>query len=203
MIIMPNKKITCPECESNNIELTEKKGSFSTYKCLECKNEFDIRVFIQVSLSQKEKDKIKEFANKTHNSMSKFCKEAILNRIEDLENSKEKQTNTLSQINPALIEQLTKNTQKMLELQQLTLERTSIMNGMKNTLEVLLKQSTKPDQEAKDIVISLFKAHKSLSPKEIRDKTNLDEESIFIIIAELHEEDFIQLTARGRYKLNE
>jgi len=200
---MSNKKLTCPECKSDNIELTEKKGSFSTYKSIECKNEFDIRVFIQISLSKEEKDKIKEFAKKTHNSMSKFCKEAIFKRIEDLEKPEEKQTNNISQINPALIEQLTKNTQKMLELQQLTLERTSIMNGMKNTLEVLLKQSTKPDQESKDLVISLFKAHNSLNPKEIRDKTNLDEETIFNIIAELHEENFIQLTSRGRYKLNE
>lgn len=200
---MSNKKIICPECKSENTELTEMKGSFSTYKCLNCKNKFDIRVFIQISLSQEEKDNIKKYAKKNNFSMSKFIKDAIYRRIEDLEKPKDSQTNTLSQINPALIEQLTKNTQKMLELQQLTLERTSIMSGMKNTLEVLLKQSTKPDQEAKDLVISLFKAHNSLNPKEIRDKTNLDEETIFIIIAELEEENFIQLTARGGYKRNE
>lgn len=200
---MSNKKITCPECKSENIELIEMKGSFSIYRCFKCNKEFDIRVFIQISLSQEEKDNIKKYAKQTNFSMSKFIKDAIYRRIEDLEKPKDSQTNNLSQINPALIEQLTKNTQKMLELQQLTLERTNIMNGMKNTLEVLLKQSTKPDQEAKDLVINLFKAHNSLNPKEIRDKTNLDEESIFNIIAELHEEDFIQLTARGRYKLNE
>lgn len=197
---MSNKKITCPECKSDNIKLIEMKGSFSTYKCLECKNKFDVRVFIQISLSQEEKDNIKEYAKQTHSSMSNFIRDAIFRRIENLENPKDNQTNNLSQINPGIIEELKKDTKRIIELQELTLERTNLMNEMNNTLRLIKKFSIKADSTAKDTIINLFKAHNTLTPKDIIDKTKLDKEIVFSIISELHEADLIELTPRGKYK---
>ena len=197
---MSNKKIICPECKSDNIELAEMKGSFSIYKCLECKNEFDIRIFIQISLSQKEKNKIKEFAEKTHNSMSNFCKEAIFKRIEKIENPEMSEDKGALKINPALMEEIKKNTKNIIELQELTSKRTNILNEMNDTLRLIKKFSIRADSTAKDTITNLFKAHNMLSPKEIIDKTKLDKEIVFSIISELHEADLIELTPRGKYK---
>ena len=159
------------------------------------------RIFIQISLSQDEKDKINDLAKEKHTSMSDFCRIAIFDYVRKLENPELFQTTSNFQFNPVILEQLTQNTKKIMELQELTLERTNKINEMNNTLRLIKKFSIKADSTAKDTIINLLKAHNTLNPKEIIEKTNLDKEIVFSIITELHEEDLIELTPRGRYKL--
>ena len=199
---MSKKKITCPKCKSNNIELIEIKGRFSTHKCLECKKEFNIRVFIQVSLSKEEKDKIQKLAKEKHTTASNFCREAIFEYIRRIENPDMFNQQSNVQFNPIILEQLTQNTQKILELQKLTLERTGMFNEMNKTLDLIQQYSIKTDlKNEKYIVINLFKSHKSLTPKEIIDKTDLNQKIVFTIISELQKEKVISLTTTGRFKL--
>ncbi len=159
------------------------------------------RIFIQISLSQDEKDKINDLAKEKHTSMSDFCRIAIFDYVRKLENPELFQTTSNFQFNPVILEQLTQNTKKIMELQELTLERTNKINEMNNTLRLIKKFSIKADSTAKDTIINLLKAHNTLNPKEIIEKTNLDKEIVFSIITELHEEGLIELTPRGRYKL--
>jgi len=159
------------------------------------------RIFIQISLSQDEKDKINDLAKEKHTSMSDFCRIAIFDYVRKLEHPELFQTTSNFQFNPVILEQLTQNTKKIMELQELTLERTNKINEMNNTLRLIKKFSIKADSTAKDTIINLLKAHNTLNPKEIIEKTNLDKEIVFSIITELHEEDLIELTPRGRYKL--
>ena len=103
-----------------------------------------------------------------------------------------------------MIEQLIKNTKKMIELQELTLERTNIMNEMNQTLSLIKKYSTQKGLEKERLVIlDLFKAHNSLSKQEIIDKTDFDKIIVLSIVSNLNEEKIIKLTSRGRFKLNE
>jgi len=83
------------------------------------------------------------------------------------------------QFNPIILEQLTQNTKKIIELQELTLERTKIFNEMNKTLDLIQQYSIKTDlKKEKLTVINLFKSHKSLTPKEIIDKTNFNQEIV-------------------------
>ncbi|MHA1291376.1 MAG: hypothetical protein ACTSQJ_01760 [Promethearchaeota archaeon] len=158
------------------------------------------RIFIQISLNQDEKDKINDLAKKKHTSMSDFCRIAIFDYVRKLENPELFQTTSNFQFNPVLLEQLTQNTKKIMELQKFTLERTNVINEMNNILTLIKKFLIKTDSTAKNTIINLFKAHNTLNPKEIIDKTNLDKEVVFSILSELHEDGLIELTSRGRYK---
>lgn len=162
------------------------------------------RIFIQVSLSNEEKNKIGKSANKKHQSMSDFCRVAIFDYIRRLENPELFNQQISAQINPIMIEQLMKNTKKMIELQELTLERTNIINEMNQTLGLIKKYSTQKGLvKERSVILDLFKAHNSLSKQEIIDKTAFDKTIVLSIVSDLNEEKIIKLTSRGRFKLNE
>lgn len=165
------------------------------------KNESE-RIFIQVSLSKEEKKIIKEFAKKRHTSASNIMREAIFDFIRRIKNPEMFNQTANLQLNPMVLEQMAKNTQKIIELQELTLEKMNVINEMKKTISIIKKFSIKSDINTRDTILNLFKAHKTLNPKEIIEKTNLDKEIVFSIVSELLNEDLIQLlTSNGRYKL--
>lgn len=162
----------------------------------------ETRIFIQVSLSKEEKDKIQKLAKEKHTTASNFCREAIFENIRRIENPNMFNNQSNMQFNPIILEQLTQNTKKIIELQELTLEKTSIFNEMNKTLDLIQQYSIKTDlKKEKLTVINLFKSHKSLTPKEIIDKTNFNQEIVFTIISELQKEKTIGLTTTGRFKL--
>jgi len=111
------------------------------------------RIFIQVSLSKDEKDKIEKSAYKKHQSMSDFCRVAIFDHIRRIENPELFNPQINAQINPIMIEQLMEKTKKIIELQELTLKRTNIMNEMNQTLSLIKKYSTLKGLEHERIVI--------------------------------------------------
>ena len=166
----------------------------------EKKEKIKPRIFIQIHLSQEEKDKIDSIAKKQHTSMSNICREGIFEYIRKIENP-EILSNT--SINPALLEQIRNTTIKTLELQELMLEKTHIINDMNKTLDSIYSVSIKPTPIEKELVLNLFKGFKSLNPKEIIDKTNLKKELVFSILSELRSDNLIKLTLKGRFKLNE
>ncbi|MHA1195756.1 MAG: DUF6290 family protein [Promethearchaeota archaeon] len=161
------------------------------------------RIFIQIHLSKKEKEKISEYAKKEHITMSGFCKKAIFDYIRRIENPEKFDGLKVTQFNPLMIEQISNNMKKLLELQDLTLERMNIIEKMNQTLDLIQKHAIKTDLTSKNVVLNLFKAFKSLNAKEIIQKTNLDKEIVFSILAELQKEKLIRLTTRGRFTLNE
>lgn len=162
------------------------------------------RIFIQVSLSKEEKYGIENSAKEKHQSMSDFCRVAIFDHIRRLKNPEVFNQQINAQINPIMIEQLMKNTKKMIKLQELTLERTNVMNEMNQTLSLIKKYSTQKGLEKeRSVIIDLFKAHNSLSKQEIIDKTGFDKAIVLSIVSDLNEEKIIKLTSRGRFKLNE
>ncbi|KKM19682.1 hypothetical protein LCGC14_1653170, partial [marine sediment metagenome] len=125
----------------------------------------------------------------------------IFDYIRRIENPEMYSSNSKLQLNPALIEQLIHEQKKNREIQELILKRTNIMTEMNKTLELIKKFSVKAEPTIRNTIFNLFQAHNTLNPKEIIEKTNFDKEIVFSIISELHNEDLIQLTSKGRYKL--
>jgi len=103
-----------------------------------------------------------------------------------------------------MIEQIIKNTKKMIELQELSLEKNKIMNEMNQTLDFIKKYSAQKGLEKeRGVVIDLFKVNNSLSKQDLIDKTGLDKAIVLYIVSHLNENKIIKLTSRGRFKLNE
>lgn len=163
------------------------------------KNDESRRTFIQVSLNDKEKQKIKDLAEDRHTSMSDFCRVAIFDYVRKLENPELFQGNMA--LNQNIIEQIIHEQKKNHEIQELILEGIKTMNGMKETLELIKTHSIKPDNAQKETVVSLFTVYKALTPIDIIEKTNLNKEIVFSIIAELHNEGKIELTESGKWRI--
>jgi hypothetical protein len=156
------------------------------------------RIFIQVSLSEKEKELIQEIAKKEHTNASNLMRIATFEYLRKLKNPEMFAKPSLD--SPAL-EKLEKRTKKILELQKLQIENQNILGEMNKTLTLIKKFSTIPDPEVKNTILNLFKAYPSLNPKEIVEKTNFDKDVVFSIVSELQSEKTIEMTSKGRFKL--
>jgi len=156
------------------------------------------RIFIQVSLSEKEKELIKKKAKEEHTNASNLMRKATFEYLRKIENPEVFSKNSL---NPTVLEELSKRTKKILELQKLQTEKQNILEEMNKTLILIKKFSMKPEPEVKNAILNLFKAHTSLNPKEIIEKTNFDKNVVFSVITELQSEDLIEMTSKGRFKL--
>jgi len=156
------------------------------------------RIFIQVSLSEKEKELIQEIAKKEHTNASNLMRIATFEYLRKLQNPEMFAKPSLD--SPAL-EKLEKRTKKILELQKLQIENQNILGEMNKTLTLIKKFSMIPDPEVKNTILNLFKAYPSLNPKEIVEKTNFDKDVVFSIISELQSEKTIEMTSKGRFKL--
>jgi len=156
------------------------------------------RIFIQVSLSEKEKELIKKKAKEEHTNASNLMRKATFEYLRKIENPEVFSKNSL---NSTVLEELSKRTKKILELQKLQTEKQNILEEMDKTLILIKKFSMKPESEVKNTILNLFKAYPSLNPKEIIEKTNFDKDVVFSVISELQNENLIEMTSKGRFKL--
>lgn len=155
------------------------------------------RIFIQVSLSKKEKELIQEIAIKEHTNASNLMRIATFEYLRKLQNP---EMFAKPSLNSPALEKIANRTKKILELQKLQMENQNILEEMSKTLTIIKKFSMIPDPEAKNTVLNLFKAYPSLSPKEIVEKTNFDKDVVFSIISELQSGKTIEMTSKGRFK---
>jgi len=156
------------------------------------------RIFIQVSLSEKEKELIQERAKAEHTNASNLMRTATFEYLRKIQNP---EMFAKPSLDSSALEKLTKRTKKILELQKLQVEKQEILEEMNKTLILIKKFSMKPEPEAKNTILNLFKAYPSLNPKEIIEKTNFDKDVVFSIISELQGEKSIEMTSKGRFKL--
>lgn len=157
-----------------------------------------LRIFIQVSLSEKEKELIKKIAENEHTNASNLMRIATFEYIRKLENP---ELFAKPSLNSSALKKLEERTKEILELQKLQTEKQNILEEMNETLILIKKFSMKPEPEVKNTILNLFKAYPSLNPIEIIEKTNFDKDVVFSVITELQSENLIEMTSKGRFKL--
>jgi len=156
--------------------------------------------YVQFTVSNGFKKEIEEYSEECgFKTNSDFIRAAIREKINRIENPNLTKINAINTVNPAFLEQIQKNTQKTLELQNLTLDRIKIFNEMKEILNLIKSYSVKELKTETEKIKNLLKAHKQLNIKQIADKTNLDEKTIIEIIA--NSEEFELDINTGRFKL--
>ena len=165
--------------------------------------------FIRFGVTEDQKGKIEKYAKENDKSLSEYIREVIFEEFRRIEHPEQFAQGTVNQMNPAILEQLTLNTQKILELQEQTNERTKIAEDIENTRFLIKQEYEKLKQkgiidafskEADDIK-DLLKSHKSLTPEQIENMTKkeIDTEKATMILQV--DNRFKLNVATGRYEL--
>ena len=155
--------------------------------------------FIQFSVSEDLRKDIDIYTEKsTFNTISDFVRNAVEEKIRKLKNPEQLKSKT-SEVNPAMMEQYLKNSQKYISLEGKILERMKIFDEMKADLDLIKKYSIKQGLTAETKkIMNLLKAHQSLTIKQIIDKTNFDKDLIFQIVSS---DKKFKLNMNGRMEL--
>jgi len=155
--------------------------------------------FIQFTVSEGLRKDIEVFTEKsTFTTISDFVRNAVEEKIRKLKNPEQLQSKIL-EVNPAIVEQYLKNSQKYNSLEEKILERMKIFDEMKADLDLIKKYSLKQGLTSETTkIMNLLKAHKSLTIKQIIDKTNFDKDLIFQIVS--NDKKF-KLNMNGRIQL--
>lgn len=162
---------------------------------------------VHITFSEKEKAKIKLFAESIDKSIREFIREATFERIRRIEHPEQFSHGNISQFNPAILEQLTKNTRKIIELQKLTNERLNIAENIEKTIQAIKEQYKKLKKKnligsfSKEsrIIADLLEGHKSLTPDQISKMSKIDIDDIYLILTGFNK--FKLNTTTGRFEL--
>lgn len=163
--------------------------------------------FIQVALTEEERETIREFAKENKETSSTFCRRVIFDSIRRKENPEMFNQSNINQIDYSIFERLFENNQKIIELQKEMLKRQGIADNLEETSELIQKEYIKLKNKGKiddltnqsKIIANLLKAHKSLSLKQISEMTDIDIDTVILIIT--NSETFKLNITTGRYSL--
>ena len=161
--------------------------------------------YLQITIDESFKREIKEYAKKADcKTVSDFVRIALKEKIQRMKHPETfLQNQNQNSIDPALIMELTQNTQKLIKLQELQLEKTKLIEEMREDLNRISKFALKGLKEERKRIWNLFQSHDSLSIKEIIDKTNYDEDIVFSIVSQFQKEKKIRMQNNGRFTKNE
>lgn len=162
---------------------------------------------IHITFTEKEKEKIKQFAEASNKNVRDFIRDAVFETIRMLEFPEQfKQTN-IDQIDPGTLEEIKRNMEKSLELQKLMNERLNIAENIESITKAIKDQYNKLKKKnlisefskESNLIIDLLKGHKSLTPEQISKMINLDIDDILLILNTSNQ--FKLNITTGRYEL--
>lgn len=141
---------------------------------------------IQIYVPEKKKEEIESVANDLETSISEFIRQAINKEIRRIKYP-EKFQPTNQQINPLILEQISKNTKKNLELSELMAQRQNKFDGLMESFDLIQLYITPEELDAlkDDIkeIRNMLTAHKALNIKEIVEKTGIMNKKITKIVS--------------------
>ena len=163
--------------------------------------------FIRFGVTEDQKKKIESFAKEFNKSLSDFIRDAIFDKIRRFEHPEQFSQGNISQMNSAILEQLTLNTKKILELQEKTNEKIEIAEDIENTILIIKEQYDKLKvkglindfSKESEIIEVLLKNHNSLTPDKISKISNLEIDDIILILNAF--DKFKLNITTGRYEL--
>ena len=164
------------------------------------KDKDEIRAVFHLSITPKEKLRIKEIAQTSNMSMSEFMRQAIFDKITRIENPDIKSTSTKD--DTLILEYLKKHDSRLSKMENILRERVSNGKVIKSSLEEIKSRvnHARLDFE-REVVIKALKRNVSLRPKELSEQTNIDKNDIYEIISD--DSIFMIEVTTGKVKLVE
>ena len=174
--------------------MTENKNTKKNY-------EYEYEHF---TVTKEFKKEIEEYTKKSgFTTKSDFIRDAIKEKIERIKNPTKVNTSG-PQINSAFFNEITKNSRKMIELQEITVDKLKNFNEIQEILQLIQKYSIRTDlQKETNKIENLLKARANLSIEQIADKLDLDINLVKDIMAANNNKQFKLNIKTGRWILNE
>lgn len=151
---------------------------------------------IHITFTEKEKEKIKQFAKDSNKNVRDFIRDSVFEKIRMIEFPEQfKQTN-IDQIHPGTLEEIKKNIEISIELQKLMNERLNIAENIESIIQAIKDQYNKLKKKnlisnfskEADLIFELLEDHRSLTPDQICKmvnfelKTNFEVDDILLIV---------------------
>lgn len=162
---------------------------------------------VHLTFTEKEKEKIKQFAEASNKNIRDFIRESIFEKIRRSEYPEQfKQTN-IEQIDSNTLEEIKNGIKESIELQKLTNQRLIITENIDAIIQAIKEQYNKLKErnlissysKEADLIADLLKTHKSLTPDQISKMLNLGIDDILLII-NIDNRFKLNITT-GRYEL--
>lgn len=145
---------------------------------------------VHIAFTKGEKDKIKKYADDSDMTVSEFIRQATRDKIRKIDNPEQSNISNIPAITPEILLKISKNTDKLLELQQEKKRDKEIISNLLETSEALQNEyhrlmekglMSELTEETKTIQ-NLLKGHKSLSPNQIVDMSNIELDKVLFVI---------------------
>jgi len=163
--------------------------------------------FIRFGVTKDQKMKIIKIAEETNKSLSEFIRDAIFEKIRNIEYPEQATHIKTSYIPQEILEQIMLKAEKIIELQEEANKRLRISQDIEETRMAIKQEYEKLRNLGKindlskeaNLIFNLLNGHKSLTPDQISKKTNLDIEKVFLIL-QVDNRFKLNITT-GRYEL--
>ena len=148
---------------------------------------------VHIAFTEGEKTRIKEYADDSEMTVSEFIRQATRDKIRRIDNPEQSNISNLPVITPEMLLKISKNTEKLLELQQEKKREKDIIQTLLETSEALQSEyhrlmdkglMSELTEETRTIQ-NLLRGHKSLSPNQIIDMTNIEKDKVLFVITNL------------------
>jgi len=162
---------------------------------------------IHITFTEKQKEKIEQFAEASNKNVRDFIRDSVFEKIRTIEFPEQfKQTN-IDQIDPDTLEEIKRNMEKSLELQKFMNERLNIAENIESIVQAINEQYSKLRRKnlisefskESELIIDLLKTHKSLTLDQISKMINLDIDDVLLILNTSNQ--FKLNITTGRYEL--
>lgn len=148
---------------------------------------------VHIAYSEGEKKKIRKYAEDSEMTVSEFIRQATRDKIRRIDNPEQSNISNLPVITPEMLLKISKNTEKLLELQQEKKREKEIIQTLLETSEALQSEYHRlMDKglmseltEETHTIQNLLRGHKSLSPNQIIDMTNIEKDKVLFVITNL------------------
>ncbi|MEJ2252382.1 MAG: hypothetical protein P8Y97_22315 [Candidatus Lokiarchaeota archaeon] len=156
--------------------------------------------YLQFTVNDLEKRQIKQFAKKeNYTTISDFLRRIVFDYIRREENPDMFKADESNSINPLQMERLNTQLCELRRDQELILEREDHISEMKEMITDLYKIAEANSlSEERETIIGLLEDHNSLSLRQLKDKSNINEDVIFKIISDMN---LFKITSTGRFSL--
>lgn len=154
---------------------------------------------IHITFTEKEKEKIRQFAEASNKNIRDFIRDSVMETIRTIEHPEQFKQSNIDQIDPNTLEEIKRNMEKSIELQKLTNKRLDIAENIESITKAIKEQYNKLKRKnlisdfskEAELIADLLKTHKSLTPDQISKMINLDIDDVLLV-----------LNTSNRFKLN-
>lgn len=145
---------------------------------------------VHITFTEKEKEKINQFANDSNKNIRDFIRDSIFEKIRSIEHPELFKQSNIEQIDPNTLEEIKWKIEKSIKLQEQMNERLKIAENIESIIKAIKEQYNKLKKKdlidnfskESNLIVDLLTDHKSLTLEQISKMINFDIDDILLIL---------------------